>query len=209
VPATVLLVFGRGVTRARAGYALTAASEARVRSAVAYVAAHEVAFARAETPRIIFTGGWPSLGAAAPPPGAREGDLMLRAARDAGLARHADLHAETRSRSTLENLLHTLEDHLLTGYAFDGHHPLGLVSHAWHLPRVRFLAGKVLGLRGPALLDVPTSDAEEHDDRFALLAARLGFLGCRRPTQLRHRERGMVAALRLVSRRLEQWPGRV
>jgi hypothetical protein len=202
LPATVLLVFGRGVARTREGYALTPASEARVRTAVAYVAAHRSAFARAEAPRIILTGGWPeaSAGTASPPPGAREGDLMLHAAREAGLDRHADLHAETRSRSTLENLLHTVEDALLSGYDFGPHHPLGLVSHAWHLPRVRFLAGKVLALRGEALLDVPTHDAEARNDRFALLAARLGFLGCREATGLLRRERGMVATRRFAER---------
>jgi uncharacterized SAM-binding protein YcdF (DUF218 family) len=198
VPATVLLVFGRGVVRDGNGFALTAASAARVGAAAAYARAHESFFARAAGPRIIFTGGWPeaSAGAAAPPMGAREGDLMLAAARAAGLDRFADLHAETRSRSTLENLLHTVEDRLLSGYGFGARRPLGLVSHAWHLPRVRFLAGKVLGLHGTALLDVPASGGEVHDDRGALLAARFGFAGARRGSQLLRRERRMVAVLR-------------
>jgi hypothetical protein len=199
-PATVLLVFGRGVERCPEGYALTAASAARIRAVVDYVAAYEIAFRRAGTARIVFTGGWPEACAdAAPPPaGCREGDLMLHAARAAGLGRHAELVAETRSRSTLENLLHTVADELLGAGGFDAWRPLGLVSHAWHLPRVRFLAGKVLGLRGPALLDVPARGGEECNDRAALLAARLGFLGARRSTDLLRRERGMVAALRLA-----------
>jgi uncharacterized SAM-binding protein YcdF (DUF218 family) len=204
--ATVLLVFGRGVARTPDGYALTPGTAARVRAASAYVAAHEAAFARARAPRIVFTGGWPeaSAGTAAPPAGSREGDLMLRAAVAAGLDRHAELVVESRSRSTLENFLHTVEDRLLGGYAFDAAGPLGLVSHAWHLPRVRYLAGKVLGLRGAALVDVPASGGEEHDDRFALLTARCCFLGARRGPQLLRRERGMVAAVRFGERLLRR-----
>lgn len=178
---------------ARTGWELTPAGAARVRAAVAYVRAHAP-----HRPRVIFTGGWPevSAGAAAPPPGRREGDLMLRAALDAGLDAHADLRAETRSRSTLENFLHTVEDELLQGYEFGAARPLGLVTHQWHLPRVRFLAGKVLGLRGPALLDVPATGGEVHNDRGALLAARLGFLGARHSGALQRRERLLVGLLR-------------
>src|SRR5688572_9515816 len=117
----VLLVFGRGVVPTGQGYALTAASAARVRAAVEYVLAYGPA-------RVVFSGGWPeaSAGSPSPPAGQREGDLMLRTAHAAGLHRHADLHVETRSRSTLENLLHTLDDQLLSGYAFDERGPLGL-----------------------------------------------------------------------------------
>src|SRR5690348_679822 len=111
-PARVLLVFGRGVMRTANGFALTPAGAARVRAAVRYVAAHRAATAAGDRIRVVFTGGWPEAreAAAAPPVGAREGDLMLRAAYAAGLDEHADLYAETRSRSTLENLLHTVEE---------------------------------------------------------------------------------------------------
>jgi hypothetical protein len=205
VPAAVLLVFGRGVARAGDGYALTPASAARVRAAVEYVAANETA----RRPRVVFTGGWPraSAGAAPPPPGSREGDLMLRAAHAAGLHRHADLYVESRSGSTLENLLYTVEDGLFSGCAFDARRPLGLVSHAWHLPRVRFLAGKVLGLRGSALLDVTATGGEKHNERVALLAARFGFLGARGSAQLLHRERRMVAVARLAQQVMRSRPG--
>jgi uncharacterized SAM-binding protein YcdF (DUF218 family) len=193
VVADVLLVFGRGVRTTRGGWELTPAGQARVRAAVNYVLAH-----RPHRPRVIFSGGWPeaSTGAAPPPAGFREGDLMLRAARESGLDAHAELFAETRSRSTLENLLLTVDDQLLAGYAFGAAHPLGLVSHDWHLPRVRFLARKVLGLRGAALLDVPASGGEAHDDRGALLAARVGFLGVRHRRALLRRERLMIGLLR-------------
>ncbi|GIM90940.1 ElyC/SanA/YdcF family protein [Paractinoplanes toevensis] len=189
--ADVLLVFGRGVRFRGGRWELTPASAARVRAARDHVLAHAP-----HRPRVIFSGGWPevSTGAAPPPAGFREGDLMLRAA--TGLEEHADLFAETRSRSTLENFLRTIEDRLLEGYAFGAGHPLGLVTHDWHLPRVRFLAGKVLGLRGDALLDVPATGGELHDDRRALLAARFGLLGARRGDVLLRRERLMVALLR-------------
>ena len=131
---------------------------------------------------------------------------MRQAAYVTGLHEHADLYAETRSRSTLENLLHTVQDGLLSGYAFDARTPLGLVTHAWHLPRVRFLAGRVLGLSGAALRDVPAYGGEVHDDRGALLLARLGFMGAR-ADQLLQRERGMVAVGRLARRVISGRPG--
>lgn len=199
-PATVLLVFGRGLVQAGDHYELTPAGSSRVRAAVAYVAAHETAFAEAgAAARIIFTGGWPeaSEGMAPPPAGACEGDLMLREAYAAGLERHVHLYAETRSRSTLENLLHTAADGLLDGYTFDAAHPLGLVSHAAHLRRIRLLAGKALGLRGPALRDVPAA-GPDGSDRLALLTARIGFLGACDATHLLRRERRIVALFRAL-----------
>jgi hypothetical protein len=216
-PATVLMVFGRGVVTAGGGHALTPASAARVQAAVEYIAAHEAAYAtQGRRPRIIFSGGWAEAceGADAPPVGCREGDLMLARAHAAGLERHADLCAETRSRSTLENLLHTLEDGLLAGHAFDARHPLGLVSHAWHLPRVRFLAGKVFRLRGAALLDVRATGGEAAGpwgSAHALhLASRLCFLGARDAPALLRRERRAVATMRRAEqmRRAEHWTRR-
>jgi DUF218 domain-containing protein len=190
----VLLVFGRGVVRAGdGGYALTPASAARVQAAVDYPG---------RPARIIFTGGWAEAcaGAEEPPAGCREGDLMLRQARAAGLDRYADLRAENRSRSTLENLLHTASDGLLDGFTFTAAQPLGLVSHVWHLPRVRFLAGKVLGLPGAALLDVPvTGETAPALWRATHVAARLGFLGVRDGQRLLRRERVMVALARRFS----------
>jgi len=132
---------------------------------------------------------------------------MLRRARAAGLDRDAELYAETRSRSTLENLLNTAEEGLLDGYAFDAAHPLGLVAHPGHLRRVRYLAGRALGLSGPVLLDVPAS-GDDTDDRRELIAARIGFLGARTIPQLRRRERRMVRALRLAERAMRAVPGR-
>jgi hypothetical protein len=203
--ATVLLVFGRGVVVAGDRYHLTAGSRARVEAAAGYVRAHRDAFDRAGG-RIIFSGGWAEAGeqAGEPPVGCREGDLMVHAARAAGLDRYADLRAESRSRSTLENLLHTVGDGLLTGHVFTARHPLGIVSHAWHLPRIRLLAGKVLGLRGPQLLDVAVHDGEIptgwRSERVARLAAHVWLAGARRGTALLRRERRLVASLRLAER---------
>ncbi|MET7419033.1 ElyC/SanA/YdcF family protein [Dactylosporangium sp. NPDC005555] len=198
--ATVLLVFGRGVTEDGGRYALTPAGAARVDAAVGYVAAHTDAFAGAAAPLVVFSGGWAeaSEGAPRPPEGCREGDLMLARARAAGLGAHADLRTECRSRSTLENLLHTVEDGLLDGHTFGRGHPLGLVSHAWHLPRIRFLARKVLHLRGAALLDVPATAGEPSPGRERALhvASRLWFMGVADPAGLLRRERAMVASLR-------------
>jgi len=192
VTAQALLVFGRGVTP---DLDLPPGGRARVRAAVDYVEAH------GGHPRVIFTGGWAEAceGAGRPPAGCREGDLMIAYARRAGLDRLADLRAENRSRSTLENLVHTMRDGLLDGYAFTAERPLGLVSHAWHLPRVHYLARKVLGLRRRQLLDIPVTD-EPASERLTHLAARLWFLGVRDATALVHRERRMVALLRRMGR---------
>jgi hypothetical protein len=205
--AAVLVVFGHGVDAVDGGYALTPASTARVRAADAYVVAHaDPSGAAGRRPRVVFTGGWPAVraGADAPPAGSREGDLMLSAARAAGLDRRADLRSENRSRSTLENLINVAGDGLLGGHAFDTGHPLGLVSHAWHLPRVRFLAGRVLGLRGATLLDVVATGGDEQitwPSRWGpYLAARLIFLGARTPRDMLRRERCGVAAVRRVER---------
>jgi hypothetical protein len=209
--ASVLVVFGRGVECAGDRYTLTPAGLARVRAAVEYVTGHADAFRRAaeqgRPPRVVFAGGWAEAceGAAPPPAGNREGDLMLRAARAAGLDRYAELRAENRSRSTLENLVHAVEEGLLAGAEFDPRRPLGIVSHPWHLPRIRFLAGKVLGLRGSALLDVPADGGEppgaHRSERVARLAAGLAYLGVADPAVLVRRERALVAALR----RAERW----
>ena len=181
--ADTLLVFGRGVTVADGRYRLTAESLARVETALAYVQ-------RLPAARIVFTGGWAlAAGPAGPPVGCREGDLMLRAAQLAGVPPEVDLHAETRSRSTLENVLHTVEDQLLGDHPFTPARPLGLVSHRWHLPRIRYLVGKVLRLRGAALLDVPvTGGGSPWSERMLAVGSRLCFLGSADPVALRRRE---------------------
>ena len=203
--ADVLVVFGHGIEAVDGGYALTPASTARVRAACAYLERTRTA---ARRPRVVLTGGWPAARAAAdaPPAGSREGDLMLAAARAAGLDRHADLRVENRSRSTLENLTNVVQDGLLDGHTFDAAHPLGLVSHAWHLPRVRFLTGRVLGLHGRSLVDVVATGGDETTGwRYAwatYLVSRLIFLGARTPPDMLRRERCGVAAVRPVVRLL-------
>ncbi|GAA0925929.1 ElyC/SanA/YdcF family protein [Virgisporangium aurantiacum] len=182
--ADTLLVFGRGVTVVDGRYRLTPESLARVRAAV-----NHVEHGRPE--RIVFTGGWALAdGPTGPPVGSREGDLMLAAARAAGVAPEVELLAETRSRSTLENLLHTVEERLLGERAFTSARPLGIVSHGWHLPRVRYLIGKILRLRGAALLDVPVAGGNVPlSERMLAVGSRLCFLGCADPATLRRRER--------------------
>ncbi|MEU8813805.1 YdcF family protein [Actinoplanes sp. NPDC048796] len=186
--AVALLVLGYGVTPA----GLTPGSLARVRAAISYVEAG------GRPSRIIFSGGWAQVrdGAAEPPPACREATLMLEAAREAGLGEVAELRAECRSRSTLENLLHIQADGLLDGLDLGPSRPLGVVTHAWHLPRVRYLAGKVLGLRGGALLGIPAAGSPPLDEYGIRAASRIGFLGVRDPQELLRRERRMVALLR-------------
>ncbi len=214
-PATTLVVFGRGVDPRDGRYTLTPGGLARLDAVAQYVAGNEAAFTRAgRTPRIVFSGGWAEAcaGADPPPAGHREGDLMLAWARTAGLDRYAELVAETRSRSTLENLLHVVEDGLLAGREFTAGEPLGLVSHHWHLPRIRYLAGKVLRLRGPALLDVQARGGEVpvpwRFERAVHAASRLGFLGTSDAAALLRRERRLVASLRRAEHVARSWrPG--
>ena len=200
----MLVVFGRGVQLAGGRWSLTPGSAERVHAAVAYVLDRRDEYgAGGRTPRVIFTGGWAGAaeGAVQPPDGSCEGDLMVRAALAAGLGAVAELRAETRSRSTLENLLHVAEDGLLTGYDFTARRPLGLVTHPWHLPRVRFLAGKVLGVRGAALTDVPGPGGGRRRAEWAVyLAARLCFLGVRDAAGLRRRERTVTRLTRMARR---------
>ncbi|GAA3455434.1 YdcF family protein [Dactylosporangium matsuzakiense] len=105
-----------------------------------------------------------------------------------------ELVAEVRSRSTLENLLNLVEEGLVGG-PYSAAAPLGLVSHAWHLPRVRYLAGKVLGLRGTALVDIPAAGPWQ-SERLLRLGSRLCLLGARTDAALRRRERIAVALVR-------------
>lgn len=188
--ADTLLVFGRGVTVVDGRYRLTPESLARVRAAVGHVDPGRPA-------RIVFTGGWALAdGPTGPPAGSREGDLMLEAARNAGVPSGIELLAETRSRSTLENLLHTAEERLLGDRAFTPARPLGIVSHGWHLPRVRYLIGKILRIRGAALLDVPVvGGAPPWSERMLAVGSRLCFLGCADPVTLRRREQ-LITRLR-------------
>jgi hypothetical protein len=129
---------------------------------------------------------------------------MLAAAVDAGLDRVADLVAESRSRSTLENLLNIVEGGLIDPRAFDAAHPLGLVSHAWHLPRIRYLAGRALGLPGAAMLDVVATGGDGSTPRWYRIGADLGqrliFIGARTPAEMLRREQRGVASVRWVER---------
>ncbi|MCZ7429586.1 YdcF family protein [Micromonospora sp. WMMA1949] len=204
-PATVLLVFGRGVVAGDDGYRLTAESVARTEAAVAYVRAHAEAFRRAPDARVVFTGGWPHsrAGAPGPPAGYREAELMRALAREAGLDAYARSAAETRSRTTLQNLAHTVQDGLLGAAEFTARHPLGLVSHPWHLPRVRMLAARVLGLSGPALTDVPVTAPDPvpvRRERAARALSRIGLLGVRTPEASLRRERALTRAADRIGR---------
>lgn len=209
--ATVLVVFGRGVHCEQGRYLLTAASVARVEAAVGYVATHTSSYLRSarqgQPPRVVFTGGWAeACDQAEPPPlGSREADLMLRHARRTGLDRYAELWAESRSRSTLENLVQVARDGLLPEHVPDASRPLGIVSHVWHLPRVRFLAARVLGLRGAALLDVPAFGGEPErgaSERMLRVVSRLTFMGARTSADLLRREQRALVRLRRAERAL-------
>lgn len=177
--APVLLVFGRGVCAGPDGYRLSTASAQRVAAAVHHAGPGSL---------VIFSGGWSS-GQPEPPSGFREGDLMLALARHLGLDRRARLVAETRSRTTLENLVRVVQDGLLSGRSFDVDGPLGLVSHAWHLPRIRYLAGKVLRLPARAMVDIPAPGTGSDREVLLRLGSRLCFAGVRAPQRLIRRER--------------------
>ncbi|GAB2621132.1 hypothetical protein Aab01nite_35770 [Paractinoplanes abujensis] len=182
--AAALLVFGNGLAP---DASLSPGSLARVRAAVAYPPVE----------RIVLSGGWEQArtGAPEPPTGCREGDLMRQVALDAGVDARS-LRVECRSRSTLENLLNVVEDGLLDGLTLGPARPLGLVTHAWHLPRVHYLARKVLGLPSSALLDVPVPGRGYLLEHGLRAASKVCFFGVRDPVVLLRRERRMVTMLR-------------
>ncbi len=179
-----LLVLGNGLS----GSGLSPGSLARVRAAVDHP----------PVSRIVFTGGWEQArtGAPEPPEGCREADLMRRAAYEVGLPPDTDVRLECLSRSTLENFLHVRRDGLLDGLDLGPARPLGLVTHSWHLPRVRYLAGKVLGLRGRSLVDVPAYGPGRLCEYGIRAASRVCFLGVRDPAVLLRRERLLVTLMR-------------
>ncbi|GAA2631555.1 hypothetical protein GCM10010399_74780 [Dactylosporangium fulvum] len=208
--ATVLLVPSRGSENDGSGYRLSPESAARVDAAVGHVLANREVFAGAAAKgrpgRIVFSGGWAeaAAGQAAPPPGSREADLMLRRAAGAAvdgtpLGDRVELIAESESRSTLENLLLTRGEGLLDGHEFTPGTPLGLVCHRRHLPRVRFLAKKVLGLPDRCLQPIlaPGSDARSNPtpETLLFLTARLLFLGTSDEATVLRRERRLVHLL--------------
>ncbi|MGC5330450.1 YdcF family protein [Micromonospora sp. DT62] len=207
----MLLVFGCGVHRVDGQWMLTPASAARVDTAVAYVTANESVYrtgaARIPRPRVVFSGGWPGRHRCEdrPPAGCCEGDLMLSRARAAGLGRYADLRSETRSTSTLENVWYAVEDGLLADFDFDPRQPLGLVSHPWHLPRVRFLTARLLRLPTGAMLNIPVPDATtagpSWSPRVLHTAARLCLLGARDPAALLRRERRLLTLVASLTHR--------
>ncbi|MBL7253772.1 YdcF family protein [Paractinoplanes lichenicola] len=181
--AAALLVLGNGLAAGE----LSPGSLARVRAAVAHPPVE----------RIILAGGWEQArsGAPEPPEGCREGDLMRQVALDAGVDAGL-LRMECRSRSTLENLLNVVADGLLDGLSLGPSRPLGLVTHAWHLPRARYLALKVLGLPPRALVDVPVPGRGSLVEQGLFTASRLWFFGVKDPAVLLRRERRMVTMLR-------------
>ncbi|WP_349877294.1 YdcF family protein [Micromonospora sp. HUAS YX12] len=92
---------------------------------------------------------------------------------------------------------------LLGAAEFTAQRPLGLVSHPWHLPRVRLLAARVLGLSGPALADVPVTAPDPvpvRRERAARAFSRIGFLGVRTPEASLRRERALTRAADRIGR---------
>jgi hypothetical protein len=207
--AGAVIVFGRGALWRDGRYELTSASRERVAAMIDYAHAHA---AGGRGPgRVVLSGGWSgaSNGATAPPEGSREADLMLAYARqEMTRTRFPDgvieLHTESESTSTLEGLLYTVAGGHLDGWDFTPRRPLGVVGHREHLPRISFLARKVLRLPAGAIQPIV---AAGHDTRLgpvpepvAHLAARACLLGAGTASAMHRRERRIVEAVRLIER---------
>jgi hypothetical protein len=206
-----LIVFGRGHEPGRVDR-LSAASLARVDRVVAYVAAHADSFAERPA-RIVFSGGWAQAAGAVrrpPPVELREGNLMAAAA--AGrrvhgrpLTAYAELHAESSSPSTLENVLLVHDAGFFAGAAYDAGNPLGLVAHAGHVERAAYYCAKVFGLKRSALLHILAVGEDQLSaglpEPVMNAATRLACLGARSPRALRRRERWLCAAASGLRRR--------
>ena len=199
-----IIVFGRGHEPGRVDR-LSVASLARVERVAEYVAAHAESFA-AQPARIVFSGGWAQAAGAVrrpPPVEQREGNLMTAAA--GGLSVHgrpltgyADLHAESSSASTLENVLLVRDAGFFAGAVYDERNPLGLVAHAGHVERAAYYCRKVFGLRRAALLHILAVGEDQLSaglpEPVMNAATRLACLGARSPRALRRRERWLCAA---------------
>ena len=200
--ATRIIVFGRGLVADGPGFRLTRQSSQRVEAAVAYVRQNTAAFA-AQRGRIVFSGGWAGAaeGFGRPPPQYREGSLMLAQALaadvgGASLADYADTYAEIESDSTLENVLRIKEDGYFGAVPFTARDPLGLVSHAEHLPRISYLVRKAFGLSGDATVNIAVPGPENYGsglpESVLLPITRVAFLGVRGHDSLRSRHRMLV-----------------
>lgn len=205
--ATNIVVFGRGLRIDDAGVRLSSEGEARVRALLRYVEQNLAAFTSSRG-LIVFSGGW--AGAAeglGPPPGeSREAALMLALAHALGaggadLSRYAETDAEIESDSTLENVLRVREAGYFHGISFTAENPLGLVAHAGHLPRIRYLVRKVFGLPDSAILPIVTPGTDNRSGglpEWAITAlTRLTLAGAGSSASLRRRHHAMVAALNL------------
>jgi hypothetical protein len=201
--ATRIIVFGRGLEADGAGFRLTRQSSERVEAAVTYVRQNTGAFA-ARRGRIVFSGGWAGAaeGFSRPPPQYREGSLMLAQAMAAdiggsSLADYADTHAEIESDSTLENVLRIREDGYFDWASFTARHPLGLVAHKEHLPRINYLVRKGFRLPGDATVNIAVAGPEQYagglPEIVLLPVTRMAFLGVRGHRSLRSRHRMLVA----------------
>lgn len=206
-----VIVFGRGHAPGQTSR-LSVASLARVDRVIEYVDAHAESFA-AERARIVFSGGWAEAAGAVhrpPPAELREGTLMAAAARERvvrgrPLTDYADLHEESASASTLENVLRVRADGLLGGAAYDERNPLGLVAHAGHIDRAAYYCCKVFGLRRSSLLYVLVAGEDQLSaglpEPVMNAATRLACFGARSPQALRRRERWLRAIASGLRRR--------
>lgn len=211
--ATDLLVFSRGLDISTDGcpLGLSDASAARVKAALAYVAAHVDVFrarrAAGDPGRIVFSGGWAAAAADLSPssPEHREGRLMHELAHDLGvdgvaLATLVDTFAETESTSTLENVLEVVDAGFLADRAYTAEHPLGLVAHAEHMARAQWFVRRALGLRREAIRQVIAVGEDKRSrnlpEPLLYVVTRVASIGATTPQALARRERLVLAAAR-------------
>jgi DUF218 domain len=202
--ATRVIVFGRGLAADPAGFRLTRQSSERVDALVTYVRQNAAGFA-AHRGRIVFSGGWAGAaeGFGRPPPQYREASLMLARAMAAdiggsSLTDYADTDTEIESDSTLENVLRIKEDGYFDGTSFTARHPLGLVAHREHLPRISYLIRRAFGLPRDAIAAITAGQGREGytgglPESVLLPITRAAFIGARDHNALRGRHRMLVA----------------
>jgi hypothetical protein len=114
------------------------------------------------------------------------------------LTDYADTYTEIESDSTLENVLRIKEDGYFDGAPFTERHPLGLVAHREHLPRVSYLVRRAFGLPGDAIATITAGHGRENytgglPESVLLPITRVAFIGARDHGSLRGRHRMLVA----------------
>mgnify|MGYP002620478006 FL=1 len=114
-----------------------------------------------------------------------------------------DCRVETRSRSTLENVVFSFNGPL-RDFTFNRWNPIGIVSGRQHLERIRYLIKKVTGLPNDAIVGIGAREGgtwrDSATEYVIRLISRIVYAGVSDPRVLLRRERILVRLTRRAER---------